>query len=944
MVMFNTGNPVGSTQPKDLSDNAQVLDKLVVGTDPSVVDRLGNLRYSWAGMEYEFQNAQDGRASAFDDDQADRAAQFEAFLESSGYVDVGDYGPGLVLTTRNQYFVRDGYAYRAANGTTLPYTTTGNWALEQSNFVLVQSDDILRQELAASDGSSRIGFENSGSSASVRTAEQKFQELVSVADFSSLRSAIASGAMVRVPASITDIALSATDSPFVLPNLWRVSPEGDLNINLGPGVHATASGVICRVGVRNSTIKLLGQAVTETKASAVNSITGVAGDWQITYTVNSAADIQVGDFAKLYDVGPLPILMGDNAAATILRNYPLKGELYNPARVNAGSATVAQGGASISFAGVGANFLSSMSPGDLFTIKGQTEVLASVSSAGSTGSATITGTWANGGVSSTTAFYVTRASAGTIGTGGVASSTVTGVGSQFLTEGNVGDVLLTRGQMVKIVGIASDLSLTLDKNINIANGSPYTILQSAAALHAGVHEVTNVVGNQVTLRNRCTPKPPINGVSVDEFRILKTVLKQNGTGDGFIFDQNGSLREVNNLAIVGTGGSTAPIGVLLQGRIPSETTEGGVSFGDVTQHGLRGTVLFGENVGITRFGRGAMVGHGCLLNARKAAFTNNREIGVWAIEGSMANLRRCVITGDDNGLNVNPGATAKITEIIVVGCQGDGIRSEAGATVYGEGPALVANTGMNYRGLDTHMAHFTDGVSIAAGLSGVYLAGASGRFDRMVIGASSRSGVEMAEDAHLIIDKGWISGTSNTGGQGFGINFGAGSRVLATNTAIVSNNSNDLQIGTAIGVEAVMSACNYNTLSGVTRVNSPSSNGSVVWDGTGVETGTSVPVLGAATGSITTSAAVGLNWTRDKDRYEFDARATLTNIGTATGYLTMTLPFTVTTVTAVAAINQTTGAVCTGVASGTSLTIYSAAGGFPAANGNTILVSGVLRG
>lgn len=552
-----------------------------------------------------------------------------------------------------------------------------------------------------------------------------------------------------------------------------------------------------------------------------------------------------------------------------------------------------------------------MFPGDLFTIKGQTEVLASVSSAGSTGSATITGTWANGGVTSSTAFYVTRASAGTIGTGGVASSTVTGVGSQFLTEGNVGDVLLVRGQMVKITGIGSNLSLSLDKSINIPNGSPYTILQSAAALHGGVHEVVGVSGNQVTLRNRCTPKPPINGVSVDEFRTLKTVLKQSGTGDGFIFDQNGSLREVNNLAIVGTGVaapgvSGGQVGILLQGRIPSETTKGGVSFGDVTQHGLRGTVLFGENVGVTRFVRGAMAGHGCLLNARKVAFTNNLDIGVWALEGSMVNVRRTITTSGENGLNINPGATAKITEIIVVGCQGDGIRSEAGATVYGEGPALVSNAGMNYRGLDTHRAHFTDGVSLAAGLSGAYLAGASAKLDRMVIGASSRSGVEMAEDAQLIMDKGWISGTSNTGGQGFGINLGNGSSVLATNTAVVSNNSNDIQIGSALNVEAVLSTCNYASMSGVTRANSPNAGGSVIWDGAGADSGTSVPVLGASAGSITTSTAVGLAWTRDKDRYEFDARATLTNIGTASGFLTMSLPFSVTQPTVVSAINQTT--------------------------------------
>ncbi|UZD96277.1 hypothetical protein LOY64_04515 [Pseudomonas corrugata] len=776
----------------------------------------------------------------------------------------------------------------------------------------------------------------------ITTVAAKLAELVSLSDHNSLRDALAAGAMVRVPATVTSISVSASDSPFVLPNLYRVSAEGDLTINLGAGLHDTLSGVICRAGVRNSTVKLLGVAPLETKATAVNSIYGVAGDWQITYTVADATGIQVGDYAKLFDVGPLPILMGDNAAATILRNYPLKGELYNPARVNAGSATVAQGGASISFAGVGADFLSSMLPGDLFTIKGQTEVLATVTP----GAATISGVWANGGVTSSTAFYVTRASAGTIGTGGVASSTVTGVGSLFLTEGNIGDVLLVRGQMVKIIGIGSNLSLTLDKNINIPNGSPYTILQSAAALHGGVHEVVGVSGNQVALRNRCTPKPPINGVSVDEFRILKTVLKQSGTGDGFIFDQNGSLREVNNLVIVGTGLSTAPVGVLLQNRIPSETSEGGVSFGDVTQHGLRGTVLFGENVGITRFGRGAMVGHGCLLNARKVAFTNNREIGVWALEGSFANLRRSIITGDDNGLNINPGATAKITEIIVVGCQGDGIRSEAGATVYGEGPALVSNTGMNYRGLDTHRAHFTDGVSLAAGLSGAYLAGASARLDRMVIGASSRSGVEMAEDAQLIMDKGWISGTSNTGGQGFGINMGNGSSVLATNTAVVSNNSNDIQIGTALNVETVLSACNYASMSGVTRPNSPNASGSVIWDGTGADTGSTVPTVGGSGGPGTgtgVASAQALNWTRDKDRYFFDGRLTATTIGDWTGYLTVSLPFTVTANTAISATNQTTGAVLSGYATGTQLRLYTAAGAFPIANGQTILFTGAAR-
>ncbi|WP_159285821.1 phage tail fiber protein [Pseudomonas mediterranea] len=775
----------------------------------------------------------------------------------------------------------------------------------------------------------------------VTTVGNKLRELVSVTNYNgSLRNALATGAMVRVPATVSTLSLSAADSPFVLPNLYRVSAEGDLTINLEAGVHTTATGDMCRVGVRNSTIKLDGVTPTETKATAVTAITGTAGDWSITYNLVSAAGVEVGDFAKLFDVGPLPILMGDNAASTILRNYPLMGELYNPARVNAGSATISQGGASISFAGVGANFLTSMLPGDLFTIKGQTEVLATVTA----GAATISGVWANGGVASSTAFYVTRANAGTIGTGGVASATVTGVGSSFLTQGNIGDVLLVRGQMVKIIGIASDLSLTLDKTINIANGSPYSILQSAAALHGGVHEVTAVSGNQVTLRNRCTPKPPINGVSVDEFRIIKTILKQSGTGDGFVFDQNGSLREVNNVVITGPGNSSAPVGILLQSRVPSETSEGGVSFGDVTQHGLRGTALFGENVGVTRFGRGAMVGHGCLLNARKVAFTNNLEIGVWALEASIANLRRCIITSGSNGLNVNPGATAKVTEMIACGCGGDGIRTEAGAVVYGEGPASVANEGMNYRILDSHLAHFTDGVSLLAGLSGFYLAGGSARLDREVVGASSRSGIEMVEDAHVMMDKGWVSGTSNTGGQGFGVNLGNGCRFSASNTSVRANNSTDIFVSSAaIAAEATLLTCHYGTFAGVDRLNSPTGKGNVVWDGAESDTGSSVPTISSSGGAIGSVTAVGLNWTRDKDRYEFDARVTVTTVGAGSGYLTMTLPFTAAANTAVTGINQSTGVGITGYANGTELRLFSAAGAFPAANGNILLVSGVVR-
>lgn len=143
---YDTMNPVPSTDPRDLYDNAGITDKYVNGQEPFVPDRLGVQRRTWKGMEVDFNNAQEGRESAFDQ-----------FLEASAFIWIGDYGAGLTFTSRSQYMVRDGMAYRLANSTTVPYTSTGNWAQEQTKFDLVNSDSILRQDLAESMGAQNVG-------------------------------------------------------------------------------------------------------------------------------------------------------------------------------------------------------------------------------------------------------------------------------------------------------------------------------------------------------------------------------------------------------------------------------------------------------------------------------------------------------------------------------------------------------------------------------------------------------------------------------------------------------------------------------------------------------------------------------------------------------------------------------------------------------------------
>lgn len=129
MTTFKTGNPVGSTQAKDLYDNAENLDVLTNDrTKRSHEDRLGVPRKTWHGMEQDFQD----------------------FLIHSGYQQIGDYAAGLEITARNQVFWKDGELYRVGASIELPYTTTGVWDGQdgEAGLFVAVGDQVLRQQLA----------------------------------------------------------------------------------------------------------------------------------------------------------------------------------------------------------------------------------------------------------------------------------------------------------------------------------------------------------------------------------------------------------------------------------------------------------------------------------------------------------------------------------------------------------------------------------------------------------------------------------------------------------------------------------------------------------------------------------------------------------------------------------------------------------------------------
>lgn len=134
-MAYNTGNPSGSSDPRDLSDSAADIDTWATSTTTDThTDRLGTARKTWRGMENEF-----------DADQTDRAQRFDLFLANSGYQFIGDYAAGIDLTEYNQV-VRDvsGNLWRVSASTVLPYTTTGAGLPEGGAFIAIGDADLAQ--------------------------------------------------------------------------------------------------------------------------------------------------------------------------------------------------------------------------------------------------------------------------------------------------------------------------------------------------------------------------------------------------------------------------------------------------------------------------------------------------------------------------------------------------------------------------------------------------------------------------------------------------------------------------------------------------------------------------------------------------------------------------------------------------------------------------------
>ncbi|AEN65787.1 T7 tail fiber protein [Enterobacter soli] len=144
MTTYNTNNPLGSTDPRDLYDNSQNLDHLVNDqANEQWADRFGKSRLTWRGIEVMNQNA----------------------IANYGWILVDSFQAGATLTLPNQA-LRDTstgeyYRWGGAFPKVVPSGSTPSTAggIGVNAWVGI-GDAALRSALAAQSGAGIIGFDD----------------------------------------------------------------------------------------------------------------------------------------------------------------------------------------------------------------------------------------------------------------------------------------------------------------------------------------------------------------------------------------------------------------------------------------------------------------------------------------------------------------------------------------------------------------------------------------------------------------------------------------------------------------------------------------------------------------------------------------------------------------------------------------------------------------
>jgi hypothetical protein len=529
-------------------------------------------------------------------------------------------------------------------------------------------------------------------------------------------------------------------------------------------------------------VTIRGKNAYDTTITSVSSVSGSTGNWSVVYNVASTANISVGDIVGITNIVPGIKQPG------LLSGRPPAGQL-DLAYFRTNSALLTTLGTTATISNGTTVDASSLAVGDFIIAMGQVRQITTAPVMVTASQYTFgLDTAFKGDISSGVQYWYNMRDS-SIGTVTVAGTTVTGVGTTFLSNFDVGDLIaIEKSGIREVASITDNTHLEITKTLTVGSASSYGWIKSGEA-HHGAWVVTAVGASTITVTNTmrtANMKPPSIGITGGDVKIFKTVLYYNSTTDGLrITDGQGTMY---NIALRGNSSTTTK-------AIDLSYNNGGAT--------LRLNSRFATN----GFGYAAYLLKGGSLDATNCLFSNIGYWGVWINDGAFADLASAEITGVNGyGVLVGVGSSSRLADCRVIGCLQQAYRTEVGASVWGDFSYAIGNDGggaYNTGGLDVHYVGTRFIKNGATGLTAVN--GMDGRATGAIFLCNNGLGMSLtgasveANQTNIIGNgSGGITLVSCLGAilqeNGIGFNIGRGlrnygSEIASDNSQIIGNTS-----------------------------------------------------------------------------------------------------------------------------------------------------------
>lgn len=612
-------------------------------------------------------------------------------------------------------------------------------------------------------------------------APDQLRKQVFVTNKTDLLSNISAGLPANITSALDGATFDSSQSTLLLNNLHLVTSTSPVTLYVSS--LTVASGDICTVG-DNGNITISGVAPIETTLNSVDSVAGVAGSFSVTYSLGSAFGMAVGDVLCLDQVSPARLHF--SPGITGLRK-PVNGEMMIGFNF---MGTLTASGTTCTVSGTGCPTY--LEPGFLVHIQGQTRVIQTVSSSSFTIDSPL-------GYSPTGAglqwWWISRPATGTVT---ISGPTVTGVGTSFTTQYDQDDLIVVDGRMLRIVTVVSDTQMTITHNQVVSVAAAHSCFK-AGLLHEGAFEITAISGNLVTVTNRSRlRRPPKNLISGGRARCIKTILRNTGAGNGFVFSMGSVLQSITDIAVVGpSGGGT---GLALNG------------FGSVSGYNQEtGQTQLEGCSAVVGWGKGAFLAAGAVLVATDQFIGGSSGNAVECTDGGDAYLRNARIHGAGGiGLIVS-GGYARVSSAAFIGCGLQGTRQDVSSGIYGDTWYTWGNVSHGAMQVNSCSLQLVDSISACNGADGINAQNSgSGRLTRTLFAGNGVSGMNMTGIVHEATQA-WITGSPASRN---GV-IASRCRLDLGNSASTGNGANGLYALLSSQVTANNSVQRGNTVNGV---------------------------------------------------------------------------------------------------------------------------------